>query len=178
MTAFIYRVTTLLLMVFLSGCSAPSLDDYKSTSPELHLDQFFNGKLVAYGVVLDRSGLLLRRFKADIDANWHGDKGEIKEWFEFDDGEKTTRFWQLTKQGDNLYVGEAGDVIGKAYGETRGSALFWQYDLEIEVGDETYEVTLDDWMFLFDENRLFNKTEMTKFGFKVGEVIIYIEKIK
>ncbi|WP_146447212.1 DUF3833 family protein, partial [Vibrio cyclitrophicus] len=38
-------------------------------------------------------------------------------------------------------------------------------------------VVLDDWMFLMDEKRLFNKTEMSKFGFKVGEVILYIEKI-
>ena len=167
-----------LLVFLLTACSTPSLDDYQSTTPELHLDQFFNGKLVAYGIVLDRSGKLLRRFKADIDADWQGDKGEIREWFEFDDGEKTTRVWQLTKQEDNLYVGQAGDVIGMAYGETKGSALFWQYDMQIKVDDETYQVTLDDWMFLFDEQRLFNKTEMTKFGFKVGEVIIYIEKIE
>ncbi|PTP47442.1 DUF3833 family protein, partial [Vibrio splendidus] len=51
------------------------------------------------------------------------------------------------------------------------------YDLEIEVDGSTYEVVLDDWMFLMDDKRLFNKTEMSKFGFKVGEVILYIEKI-
>ncbi|WP_256717974.1 DUF3833 domain-containing protein [Shewanella sp. UCD-KL12] len=167
-----------MLALCLTACSTPSIEDYKEISPDLHLNEFFNGKLVAYGIVLDRSGKLLRRFKADIDANWQGDKGEIKEWFEFDDGERTTRIWQLTKTGDNLYIGEAGDVVGKAYGETSGSALFWQYDLQIVVDGDSLQVTLDDWMFLFDEQRLFNKTEMKKFGFKVGEVILYIEKLE
>ncbi|MGL5119623.1 MAG: DUF3833 family protein [Plesiomonas shigelloides] len=34
----------------------------------------------------------------------------------------------------------------------------------------------DDWMYLIDQQRLINKAEITKFGFKVGEVIIYIEQ--
>ena len=92
-------------------------------------------------------------------------------------GEKSIRIWQLEKIADNEYLGQAADVIGTAKGRTQGSALYWQYDLEIEVEGETYTVTLDDWMFLMDQNRLFNKTEMTKFGFKVGEILIYIEKI-
>jgi len=110
-------------------------------------------------------------------ADWQGNKGEIKEWFEFDDGEKSIRIWQLEKVGNNNYIGQAADVIGIAKGRTQGSALYWQYDLEIEVEGENYTVTLDDWMFLLDQDRLFNKTDMTKFGFKVGEIIIYIEKL-
>jgi len=166
-----------LLTLVLTACSTATLDDYDVTTPELHLEHFFNGELVAYGIVFDRSGKMLRRFKADIDAQWEGDLGTINEQFVFADGERTTRVWQLKKQDDNKYVGEAGDVIGVAQGETRGSALFWRYDMDIVVDGETYQVTLDDWMYLFDEQRLFNKTKMTKFGVKVGEVILYIEKL-
>lgn len=177
MKLILVSLLTCLLTLVLSACSTATLDDYELTTPELDLDQFFNGKLVAYGVVFDRSGKMLRRFKADIDAHWEGKSGTINEQFVFDDGERSTRIWQLTKQGDNQYVGEAADVVGIAQGETSGSALFWRYDLDIEVDGETYQVTLDDWMYLFDEQRLFNKTEMTKFGIKVGEVILYIEKL-
>jgi hypothetical protein len=177
MKLILLSLLTGLLALVLNACSTATLDDYDLTTPELHLDQFFNGELVAYGVVFDRSGKMLRRFKADIDAQWEGDSGTINERFVFDDGERTTRIWQLEKQSDNQYVGEAADVVGVAHGETRGSALFWRYDMDIEVDGETYQVTLDDWMYLFDEQRLFNKTEMTKFGVKVGEVILYIEKL-
>jgi hypothetical protein len=171
------KVIFILLFFLFGGCGSASLDDYSNTTPELKLKQFFDGKLKAYGIVLDRSGKLLRRFDVDLIANWDGDKGEIKEWFSFDDGEKSTRIWRLNQVADNQYQGQADDVIGIATGNTKGSALFWQYDLDIVVDGETYRVTLDDWMFLLDEKRLFNKTEMTKFGFKVGEVILYIEKI-
>ncbi|NRD74256.1 DUF3833 domain-containing protein [Shewanella sp. VB17] len=165
-----------LLTLLLSACSTATLDDYEATTPELHLDHFFNGELVAYGIVFDRSGKMLRRFKADIDAQWEGKLGTISEQFVFNDGERTTRVWQLTKENDHQYIGEAGDVIGIAEGETRGSVLFWRYDMDINVDGVNYQVTLDDWMYLFDEKRLFNKTDITKFGIKVGEIILYIEK--
>lgn len=168
----------ILLFLLLGGCGSASLGDYSDTTPELKLEQFFDGKLKAYGIVLDRSGKLLRRFDVDLIASWDGDQGEIKEWFLFDDGEKSTRIWRLNKIAENQYQGQADDVIGIATGNTKGSALFWQYDLDIVVDGETYRVTLDDWMFLLDEKRLFNKTEMTKFGFKVGEIILYIEKLE
>lgn len=165
------------LMLFISACSTPTLEKHQDTLPELKLEDFFQGELKAYGMVLDRSGNLLRRFEVKMLADWQGNKGEIKEWFEFDDGEKSIRIWQLEKIANNEYLGQAADVIGIAKGRTQGSALYWQYDLEIDVEGENYIVTLDDWMFLLDQNRLFNKTEMTKFGFKVGEILIYIEKV-
>jgi hypothetical protein len=173
----IHAIAIILLSLMAMACSSPNLDKHIGSLPELKLETFFQGELLAYGMVLDRSGNLLRRFNVKMLADWQGNKGEIKEWFEFDDGEKSIRIWQLEKIADNEYLGQAADVIGTAKGRTQGSALYWQYDLEIEVEGETYTVTLDDWMFLMDQNRLFNKTEMTKFGFKVGEILIYIEKI-
>ncbi|ABO23354.1 DUF3833 domain-containing protein [Shewanella loihica] len=177
MKNIVLAFVTALLILLLSACGSASLEDYSATTPELHLDSFFDGKLKAYGIVLDRSGTLIRRFEVDMLANWLGDRGEIQEWFLFDDGEKSERTWQLTKLDDNSYQGSAQDVVGKALGRTQGAALFWQYELEIPIDGEIYQVTLDDWMFLLDDKRLFNKTEMSKFGFKVGEVILYIEKI-
>ena len=165
------------MLLVLVACSSANLDHHSETIPQLRLEEFFDGKLKAYGMVLDRSGNLLRRFEVDLVGTWNGNKGELKEWFAFDDGETSTRTWYLEKLGSNQYQGTASDVIGVATGETRGSALYWQYDMDIEVDGTTYQITLDDWMFLVDENRLFNKTEMTKFGFKVGELILYIEKL-
>ncbi|MFC1233636.1 MULTISPECIES: DUF3833 domain-containing protein [unclassified Vibrio] len=170
-------LTIFSLVLLLTACGSASLEEHKNTTPELKLEQFFDGELKAYGMVLDRSGNLLRRFNVKLLASWQGDEGEIKEWFEFDDGEKSTRIWQLKKLGDNQYQGTAGDVVGIANGKTEGSALYWEYELEIPVDGTIYEVTLDDWMFMIDEKRLFNKTDMSKWGFHVGEVILYIEKL-
>ena len=37
---------------------------------------------------------------------------------------------------------------------------------------------LNDWIYQLDESRLINQTEMTKWGFKVGQITLVIEKIK
>lgn len=165
-----------LMLLLITSCGAFNLDEHKDTLPEMKLETFFDGNLVAYGIVLDRSGNLLRRFNVDLMATWQGNRGELKEWFVFDDGEKSTRIWRLNKVADNRYQGEADDVIGTAEGSTSGSVLYWEYELEIDVDGTLYQVTLDDKMYLIDKDRLFNKTDMLKFGFKVGEIILYIER--
>ncbi len=164
------------LTILISACSSPDINDYKSTSPELKLEQFFNGKLTAHGVVLDRSGALTRRFSVDLLGTWQEDKGKLEEWFVYDDGEKQTRTWYLENLGDGNYKGTANDVVGTAMGTAKGSALYWRYQLVINYQGEPLEVTLDDWMFLINEKRLINRTEIIKFGIKVGEVILTIEK--
>lgn len=177
MNQLIKSSVLLILLLCITSCSSPKIDDYKNTTPDLVLEDFFNGELVAYGMVLDRSGKLTRRFTVKLEAYWNNNKGTINEWFVFDDGEKSTRTWQLIKQTDNIYTGTANDVIGTAKGQTNGSALYWQYDLLITVDGSEYQVTLDDWMYLIDNKRLFNKTDIIKYGLKVGEIILYIEQL-
>ncbi len=164
------------LTILISACSSPDINDYTSTSPDLKLEQFFNGKLTAHGVLLDRSGALTRRFSVDLQGTWQDDKGKLEEWFVYDDGEKQTRTWYLENLGDGNYKGTANDVVGTAMGTAKGSALYWRYQLVISYQGEPLEVTLDDWMFLINEKRLINRTEIVKFGIKVGEVILTIEK--
>ncbi|MGF1764932.1 DUF3833 domain-containing protein [Aliivibrio kagoshimensis] len=171
---------TLFLTVVLSllmSCTA-NIKEYQHTAPAFHLDEFFSGKLMAYAIVLDRHGNLQRRFVADISANWQDGVGIVDEWFTYDDGEMMTRQWRLVKAGDGTYYGTAGDVVGRAEGEESGAAFYWKYPLLITIDNTEYEVMLDDWMFLIVEKRLINKTEISKFGFKVGEVIIFIEKVE
>ena len=164
------------LTILLVACSSPSIDDYQGTQPELKLEEFFNGKLTAHGVVLDRNGKLTRKFSVDLLGTWENNKGKLEEWFIYDDGEKQTRTWYLENLGNGNYKGTANDVVGTAMGTAKGSALYWRYQLEIQYQGEPLEVTLDDWMFLITDKRLINRTDIIKFGFKVGEVILTIEK--
>ena len=174
------RITRLLLMfiaVLLNACSSAPLESYQATTPIFKPETFFEGELKAYGIVLDRNGSLTRRFTVDIDASWSDGVGEIKEWFVYDDGEKATRTWIMTKQPDGTYTGTAGDVIGEASGAAAGSVFYWRYDLTIQVDGDDLTVTLDDWMYLVTESKLLNKSDIIKFGFKVGEVILVIERV-
>lgn len=162
-------------VIFLSGCNT-SIQEYQQETPVLNLNEFFQGKLEAYGMVQDYKGKVTRRFSAEIVGNWQGDKGILDERFVYDDGEIQYRCWHLTKSG-NQYTGTASDVIGEAKGETAGNALNWKYTLQVPVDGKTMNIGLNDWLYLIDEKHLINRATMTYFGIPVGEITLSINKI-
>lgn len=164
-------------VLVLAGCSRVSLDDYTGSAPALDLKRFFDGELVAYGILQDRAGRVTRKFTATIDASWEGEVGTLVEHFVYDDGEEDDRTWQLTHLGNNRYAGTAGDVVGTASGAIAGAAFNWQYRLEVPWRDGSIVLNLDDWLFLVDDEHLINRTDLRKFGFKVGELSLVIEKV-
>lgn len=163
------------LLLILPGC-ARSVDEYRDEQPALALDRFFNGQLVAYGMVQNFSGKVTRRFRADITAHWQGEQGILDERFVFSDGEQQQRCWRLTKQG-NHYRGTAEDIVGEARGEVQGNALNWRYTLQVPVNGKVWDIALDDWLYLIDENNLINRTKMKKWGLPVGELTLHIRKL-
>ena len=161
----------------ITACGAIDVNDYSATQPRLELSEFFTGELRAYGMLQDRSGRMTRRFTATLHGSWQGENGTLEETFTFDDGEQQDRTWQLVHEGGGRYRGTAGDVIGTAYGSTSGSVFHWEYTLDVPWRDSTIAVRLDDWLYLVDERHLINRTTLTKFGFKVGELTLVIEKL-
>jgi hypothetical protein len=55
----IKRIAIFSLVILLTACSSPDINNYSGTTPELKLETFFNGKLTAHGVVLDKTDNLL-----------------------------------------------------------------------------------------------------------------------
>ncbi|WP_428033800.1 DUF3833 domain-containing protein [Amphritea sp.] len=163
------------VLLMLPGC-ASSIDDYRNETPALELEQFFNGRLVAYGMVQNFSGKVTRRFRADINAQWQDGTGTLDEQFEFNDGEQQRRCWTLIREG-NRYRGSAADIVGEALGEVQGNALNWRYTLQVPVNGRVWNIELDDWLYLIDENNLINRTKMKKFGLPVGELTLHIRKL-
>jgi hypothetical protein len=157
-------------------CSAQSLNDYNHKLPKFDVENYFKGALQAHGIVLDRSGKVIRRFTIEMFGTWKGRQGKLQEWFVFDDGEKTTRTWQITKLSEGYYIGTADDVVGTAIGESGGFALHWDYQLDLPFEGKEVRVTFDDWLYQVDKNVVINRSFITKWGFRVGEVILVITK--
>ncbi|MCM2680005.1 DUF3833 domain-containing protein [Echinimonas agarilytica] len=158
----------------LLGCSQ-QLSDYQGREDAFDLRSYFDGDLKAWGTVSDRNGVVKRRFTATIKATWQGDKGTLDEVFEFDDGERQTRVWTLTRS-NNAYTGTAADVEGQAQGSVVGFAMNWNYDLQIVVDGEKWTVGVNDWLYQIDKNVVMNVGELTKFGFKVGQITLFMQK--
>lgn len=175
------KINCLISLIFSTifiSCSSLNLNELSDSPPKFILEEYFNGKINAWGVVLDRSGMPIKQFTVALTGtNIEDNKLSLFEEFNYSDGKKETRTWTIKKVADNNYEGTAPDVVGKAIGESKGSALNWHYALKIPVDDEIYEVNFDDWMFLqSDTKTLINKAVMSKFGIYLGEVLIFFRK--
>ncbi len=167
------KLASALALVFgLLGCAEVEVANYAAEKPELDLARYFNGTLDADGMFQDRSGKVVKRFHVLIAASWQGDTGTLDERFTYSDGSTQRRVWTVTRHDAHRYSGRADDVVGEAVGEARGNALRWKYAMALPVDGKVYEVDFDDWMFLMDDRVMLNRSVMSKFGFRLGEVTL------
>lgn len=153
------------------------IEDYSQFEPHFDLFQYFQGNTRGWGMFQDRGRALKRQFVVDIKGEVNRD-GELvlSEDFVWSDGEKSQRVWRIRKTDEHHYVGRADDVVGEARGTAYGNALNWRYDLNLPVDGKLWQVSFDDWMFLQPDGVLLNQAEMSKFGFRLGELTIAFQK--
>jgi len=163
---------SLFVLGALTSCST-AISEYDNKNKSFKLEEYFSGYSTAWGTLQDYSGKVTRRFCVDIYSTWQDGVGTLDEKFYFDDGEQSTRIWTIKNVGAEKYVGTAKDVVGEARGQINGFAFHWQYVLQVPVGGDIVELTMDDWMYQLDQNRLVNKTKMKKFGITVAEVTLF-----
>jgi hypothetical protein len=177
------RTLALAALLFIAACTGkPSFDDPALSTRELELEEFFDGRLVAYGQFQDVLGTVRRQFEVEIEGTWDGEVLTLVEDFVYEDGSVEQRVWTLRKTGDETWEGTAPGVIGVAMGEERGDRFFWTYEIDLPVPSadgtvETLRVTFEDWMWLYSEDRLFNRAYVKRFGVDIGDVSIWFEKL-
>lgn len=152
-------------------------EDFAGRTPTLLIEDYFVGQTRAWGIFQDRFGNVRRQFTVDIEGTWDGETLTLVEDFLYDDGEVEQRIWRITKTGDNDYEGQADGVIGVARGQAFGNALNWRYQFALAVGDSTLNVTFNDWLFLQDDSVLINRADVTKLGFRLGDVTLVFQKV-
>ena len=176
------RLASSLLMPFvailMAGCASITPTQYAAEKPKLDLATYFNGKVDGWGMFQKRSGEVIKRFHVVIEAKWTGDTGVLDEHFSWSDGTSSRRVWTLKRQTDGRYIGTADDVVGEAEGEAAGNALRWQYVLALPVEGKIWHVSMDDWMYLIDDQVMLNRTRMSKWGIHLGEVTLSFTKRK
>lgn len=173
----LYWILSVVLTV--SGCASTSIEGktYRDISPSFSIDQFFDGQIKAWGIVQDRSGNLVQHFEVLIDGTFENDVLTLDETFTYGlgDGVKS-RIWTIEKTPDGNLLGQAGDILGKAQGTSFGNAFNWRYQIDLPVGDSSYKVKFDDWIWAFDENTIMNRSYVKKFGITFADVTIFMQK--
>lgn len=167
----------MLTLLALTGCDTMKIEDFAEKEPRFRLEEYFAGRSRAWGLFEDRFGNLRREFVVDIVGTWDGDTLTLEEDFRYADGEEDRRVWRISKLDEHRYEGRAEDIVGTAQGASYGNALNWSYQLDLPVGDNTWRVSFDDWMFLQPGGVLLNRAEVTKWGIELGTVIISFMKL-
>jgi len=152
-------------------------EQFADTKPRFVLEEYFAGETKAWGIFEDRFGTVRRQFSVKITGTWDGQQLVLDEHFTYMDGEKDRRVWKIKKHNDHHYEGKADDVIGTAKGESFGNALNWRYDMDLKVGNGTWRVHFNDWMFLQADGVLINRARVTKWGLEIGQITLAFQKV-
>lgn len=173
------KITAFLgVLIMLSSCGGHSLEYYNGTSPKADIKEYFNGPIKAWGIVQDWRGQVVNRFDIEMVGRWEGNTGILTEHFSYYDGKKQQRTWTITRQEDGRYEGTAADIIDKATGQSSGSAMRWNYVMDLPVDGTTYRIRFDDWMWAMNDGVLINRSYLKKFGITVSELTIFMQKQK
>ena len=159
----------------MAGC-CNNIKDYTGTTPVMAFDKFFNGPVRGHGVVYGRNTAVLERFDVDMHTTWHGDKGVLKEDFVYYSGRKQHREWNIVKTGPDTFTATAADIIGTAHGTQNGTAINWKYVMAVETKGRTINLSMDDWMYQMNDGTVMNRVTMRKFGIRVGEVNVVMQR--
>lgn len=160
----------------LNGCSGTSVQRYADEYPEMDLKEFFTGEIRGWGIVQDRKGRVINRFDIEMIGRWDGNKGVLDEEFVYYSGEKQNRSWRLEVLDDGGYRGEADDIIGEATIAQAGNALNLKYELIVPVKGSEYRFKFDDWMWKMNDELVINRAVMRKFGIRVAELTVVMQK--
>ncbi len=171
-------MATIGVLFMLNGCGGNNLDYYKGTTPQADIKEYFNGPVKAWGIVQDWQGRVVGRFDVNMVGKWDGDIGTLTENFDYYNGKKQQRVWTIKKLPNGSYEGTASDIIDKATGKTEGSAVRWNYVMDLPVDDTTYRIRFDDWMWVMNDGVLINRSYLKKFGITVSELTIFMQKQK
>ena len=166
----------LALVLGVASCASVDVARYADQQPALNLEHFFSQPVKAWGMFQKRNGEVAKRFEVNIVSRHEGNNLILDERFVYSDGTRQRRVWTLTPEGQGRWSGRADDVVGVAEGQVAGNTLHWRYRLNLPVDDSTYEMSMDDWMYLMDEDTLINRTRMSKFGVEVGQVTLVFRR--
>ena len=163
--------------VVITGCASMKIEDFNNTKPEFIPQEYFNGKLRAYGIVKDRSGKITRTFKGEMIGSWDKNGiGTLDEYFVYNDGEEMKRVWTLKPTGDKKFIATANDIIGESPMIANGNTVMINYVMRTPYKNSTIDLSVQDWLHLQDDGVIINHSKMKKFGFVVGELVITIIK--
>ncbi|MQQ09629.1 DUF3833 family protein [Epibacterium sp. SM1979] len=148
-----------------------SPSDYAGTTPAFDLRQHLNGPIQSEGVIYGPKGRVTNSFVADMEGEWDGNTGRLREAFTYSNGQQQLREWHLTLGPDNTFTGTADDIVGVATGTVSGSTVQMSYKIILPEASGGHVLSVTDWLYLTESGAIMNRSELRKYGIKVAELL-------
>ena len=164
------------LAAMLSGCTTLQPQDFAKSNSRFELDRYFEGHSRSWGVLENTNGGPLRSFTCD-NRGRRDKSGDLvlTQQFQFSDGKKQTRAWQIHRVDSTHWEATANDMIGIAKGHGEGNALYWEYNFTLDRKDPMATVHIRQWMYQPERTTdPMTRLVISKLGltiFEVSEVI-------
>jgi hypothetical protein len=140
--------------------------------------RFFEGRSVAYGLFEDRRGRVRRKMTVQLVGTRRGDTLTLDEQFFYDDGTTEQRTWTMTREGGSSFKASSPDCVGEAVGTAgpQSSRMVYDFKLKMPKSGRSIVVSFDDRMHQVSDTLVINRATVSKWGFRVGEVYLVMQK--
>lgn len=145
--------------------------DLAGRGPAFDLRTHLSGPILCEGVIYGPTGRVTSRFVADMHGEWDGNTGTLRETFRYDSGAVQDRCWTLRLGNDGRIVATAPDVVGQGSGMTEGPAVQMRYRIKLDEAAGGHVLSVTDWMYLMENGTIMNRSQFTKFGITVAELV-------
>lgn len=170
-TLFIFN-----LLLILTSCNDVDIEAGKNLTTRFNFREFFRGDVEGWGTVENWRGEVKKTFKLKINGVWDDGLSSITESSEFDDGTKLERSWKIILTPKGQYAASADDVVGNAIGFESGNAAQFSYIMNVPFSKSNIELKVTNQMFQLADGTVFASISLRKFGFKVGEINVFMQK--
>lgn len=151
--------------------------DLAGRGPRFDLRTHLSGPILCEGVIYGPTGRVASRFVAEMEGVWDGNVGILKERFHYDSGRKQDREWRLYISNDGSIKAEAADVVGPGAGRAEGAAVQLRYRIKLDEEAGGHVLNVTDWMYLMENGTIMNRSQFTKFGITVAELVATMRRI-
>ena len=155
----------------LTGFHTQKPSDFANQGPGFDPRTHLNGPILCEGVIYGPLGRVSSRFVAQMNGTWDGNRGVLDETFRYSNGDVQVRQWRLTLGNDGTMKAEADDLVGVGQGFVEGPTAQMKYNIRLPATSGGHVLKVNDWMYLAENGTIMNRSQFTKFGFTVAELV-------
>lgn len=159
------------------GFQAQRAADLATAGPQFDLRQHLNGPILCEGVIYGPTGRVTSRFVANMVGSWDGNTGTLRERFHYDSGTVQDRVWTLHLTAGGKIRAEAPDVVGAGAGLAAGAGVHMDYRIRLTAEAGGHVLRVSDWMYLMENGTIINRSQFSKFGITVAELVATMRKV-